>query len=501
MGVIAKQSFNTTIAIYLGLLIGIVNRIYFFPKYITESELGLYTVLFVLATILTQFSFLGTSTTFTKYYAYFQNKNKENEFLGFILSVPLLGFFIFSMLFIVFKDEILSYYSKNDTLLENSYFFIFPLAFFLILNRIFTIYSNNNLKITIPSIASNFVMKLLIMFGLILLSFSIIDFNGFLYYNVLAYALIFLLIATYVISKFRPSASFNYGSISTTDYKELTNYSAFVFLGSLSGTIIMHTDSLMLSSMKGFGAAGIYSIAFFAGTVIEIPKRAIISISAPIIAKKWTENDTNGIQELYRKTSINQGVIGLFLLLLLWINLDEVFYILPNSKIYSTGKYVAIIIGLTKAVDMFSGINAEILQTSIKYKINFLLIIVFIFVSVILNYFFIPIYNLNGAALASLISVSLYNFIRFIIIKKYFGFNPFTKNSIKLIILFIATLSLGLLMPKFFKNNQLIGLLTNITISSTLFGTLYLGMVYYLNISEEINNLINKQLSKWFKRK
>ena len=48
-------------------------------------------------------------------------------------------------------------------------------------------------------------------------------------------------------------------------------------------------------------------------SLIEIPARSILQIVKPLLAKAWSEGDVTEIATLYRKTSINQMIIGLLL--------------------------------------------------------------------------------------------------------------------------------------------------------------------------------------------
>jgi O-antigen/teichoic acid export membrane protein len=244
----------------------------------------------------------------------------------------------------------------------------------------------------------------------------------------------------------------------------------------------------MLGSIKGFDVSGIYSIAFFIGLSIEMPKRAISTISLPIIVKHFNENNLPEINKLYKQSSINQGIIGAFLLLLVMVNLDEIFMLLPKSEIYSVGKYVAIFIGLSRLIDMITGCNSEILRASSYYYLDIFLFFLLIVLSVFTNYLLIPIYGLNGAAIASLLSMILYNFVRFILLKKLFNFNPFTVNTIKLIAL-LALLTLGnesLPIQAHSTMEALFFLLAKSILFSLLFGFI----VFKAKLSDEVNQLI-----------
>ena len=74
----------------------------------------------------------------------------------------------------------------------------------------------------------------------------------------------------------------------------------------------------MLSAYTGFRNTGIYSIAFFIAAFIAVPKKALSQVLIPMVSEANKNNDKNKLNELYKKSSITQLIIGglLFLLIL-----------------------------------------------------------------------------------------------------------------------------------------------------------------------------------------
>ena len=70
------------------------------------------------------------------------------------------------------------------------------------------------------------------------------------------------------------------------------------------------------------------------------------------------------IETIYKKSALNLFIIGSFLLLGIWANIDSIFSLLPKSDIYAQGKWVVLLIGLGRVADMMTGLNTEILVNS-----------------------------------------------------------------------------------------------------------------------------------------
>ena len=81
MSVILKQSFWSTIIIYIGVLLGFVNSIILFPKYLSTEQIGLIRQIISAAIILIPITTFGASATYVKFYPSFKDdRNKKNEF-------------------------------------------------------------------------------------------------------------------------------------------------------------------------------------------------------------------------------------------------------------------------------------------------------------------------------------------------------------------------------------------------------------------------------------
>ena len=133
--------------------------------------------------------------------------------------------------------------------------------------------------------------------------------------------------------------------------------------------------------------------------------------------------------------------------ILIIINLDNIFSLIPNSNEFIKGKDVVYIIGISKLIIMFFSFNSELISLSKYYRFTVITIIILAFVSILLNLILIPNYGMIGAAYASLISIAFYNIIKFIFIKMKMNISPFSIKS-------IIVIAIGLVV--YFISNYLI---------------------------------------------
>jgi len=98
--------------------------------------------------------------------------------------------------------------------------------------------------------------------------------------------------------------------------------------------------------------------------------------------------------------------------------------------------------------------------------------------------------GINGAALASLLAVGIYDSLKLYYVWRKFGILPFTRDSIKVTALLLL---LGLLF--YFVNFTFYPLL-NILLKSFIMATIYFGMIYRFRISEDVFEVLASFLNK-----
>ena len=246
----------------------------------------------------------------------------------------------------------------------------------------------------------------------------------------------------------------------------------------------------MVTSLLGLSQTGIYTTAFYIGMIIEIPRRAISQISIPFISENIKNQNFNKIEVYYREISLHQTLIGVLFYLLIIINLDQIFNLIPNYESFISGKNVVYIIGFTKLIIMFFSFNSEIISLSKYYRFTVITIIILAIISIALNLLLIPIFGIEGAAYASLISISIFNLVKFIFLKIKMKISPFSNKSIIVLLIGILLFLMSFYFPNF--DNPFI----NIIYKSFITTFLYLLIVLLLGVSKDFNFLLKRWINK-----
>src|SRR5690606_2192802 len=139
--------------------------------------------------------------------------------------------------------------------------------------------------------------------------------------------------------------------------------------------------------------------------------------------------------ELYKKVGTNQLLLCLFIFLAIWTNIDNLYYFVPNRTVYETGKWVVLLIGLGKLSDVLFSVNGEIIVFSRFYFFNITSTLLMSVMVIVLNLLMIPLWGIEGAASSSLLSMFFYNLIKYLYVRKRLGFDPFTWDIARIIVL------------------------------------------------------------------
>ncbi|WP_339904410.1 oligosaccharide flippase family protein, partial [uncultured Cyclobacterium sp.] len=261
--------------------------------------------------------------------------------------------------------------------------------------------------------------------------------------------------------------------------------------GTAGALLIMKIDSIMVSSMIGLDANAIYTIGFSIAVVIEMPRRAISQVAMPIISEMFANNQLTGINALYKKIAINQLLICLLIFLLIWVNIENLYHFVPNRTIYEQGKWVVLLIGLGKITDVIFSVNGEIIVFSRFYTFNITATLLMSAAVIIFNLILIPLYGIEGAALASLIAMLCYNLVKYFYIKIRLGFNPFSLGVY--LILIAGGLSWAV---SYYLIPTSAYVLLDILIRSGLVTAVYLLLVHLLKAAPETETMVFQKLKE-----
>lgn len=491
MGVVIRQSIKATFVNYIGTFIGFITTMFIVTKFLPAEDVGLRSVIYEAALLVATLAQLGTGSSIMRYFPYFKNPgNGHNGFLFYILMLPLIGCAIFIPLYLLLKEPIIAFFSKNSHLFTDYFYWVIPLVIFLNYWSVFETYSNANMRIAMPKFIREIFVRILLVGVYLLYGLHITDRDGFIATYIATYGLA-MLAMLYYISRIAPmSLKHDNSFITPALRKDMTNYTLIWVAGALGSTILGKLDLFMISSGLGFDSAGIYTIAFYIGTVIEIPSRSITPISSPIVAEAMRNGDMVSAKKLHQKVSLNEFIASGFLFLLIWINIDNIFSIMPNGEIYRAGKWVVFFIGVSKIITAILHFGSTLIGFSRYFHWTLYFVFILTGLGILSNWLFIPLWGINGAAVATLLTccVSLL-FQQWIVFRKIKS-NPITAGTLKMFLIIALSLGINHLLP------TLENYWADCMYRTFIIGTLAIGSIYFGKVSEDVNGLADSILEK-----
>ena len=488
MGIIARQSIFNTIISYLGVLLGIVLTLWLYLLVLEPAEYGLTRIMISLAFIGSQIAGFGFKNITIRYFPYYKDpERRHNGFLFWSLIIPLCGYLLLTLAMYLFKPSLLSYYDDNAPLLRTYYDLLLLLIFFTLFFNLLSSYMHALFNTKLVSFLQEVLLRVLIILVLVIYMLGWVSQSGFFLLFVLTYSILPLIILIYLAYSHQLFIKPDLQFFNIKSIKELANYGLYAVLGGIATLIVGKIDILMLGSMSGLADTGVYAIAFYIGSVITIPQRSISKIANPIIADAFKNHNMNNVDDIYKKSSLVQIMTGSLLLIGIWINIENLKGLIPSE--YFTQPYVILVIGLAKLFNMATGTNGGIILNSKYYRYDLYTNILLIVLAVITNYLLIPVYGILGAAIATGISIFVYNSTKLIIVWVAFSIQPFTNKTFQIILISGFTVAFNYWLLPEFQN-----IWVDLVLRSSAVSLIFIGLTYYFQVSEDVNTMIKRVL-------
>lgn len=503
MGVVVRQSIKGSIMNYLGVIVGFFTTFFIVTKYLTTEEVGLTRVLVDASILLSGLAQLGTSTSAMRYYPYFKDeKERDHGFFGWSVIIPFVGFIIFSILFFVFKQPIESYFSQNSELFVDYIYFVIPMSFFMTYLLVFETNSNLLMRIVIPKFIREVGIRIMTLVVYLLYAFDIINLDGMVISLCLTYGIATLLNIIYLFSLKKVSFKIEPAYVSKWLRKDFIFYTLFLIATSLAGNLIPVLNTFFVSGKLGLAVAGINTIAVYIASMVEIPYRSLAAISRPQISQGMKDNNMLEVNNMTKNVSLHQFMASMFIFFLIWINIDLVYALIPNGNVYDEAKFVVLILSAVKIINTSLNVGATVLSYSKYYYYSFLFTVILTVTAIYMNIKLIPIWGMEGAALASLISYIVYYTFLLTFVNWKIKVSPLSKKELYTVIIILSLFTIDWLLQTYMSKHlismfgvELIGKILDSVVRTSVLSLLGIVIIYKSKISKQVNDIIDKFLS------
>jgi len=401
-----------------------------------------------------------------------------------MLFLPLLIIIPMGFIGCMAYETIANWLAKENSIIKEYTWLIYIIAVALAYFEVFFSWS----KIHFKSVFGNFMREAFHRICIMILLFAVyyqkLTVEEFIYALVIVYIIRVLIIMVYALSLRFPKLNLN----RSFDYTSVLKYSFLIIIAGSVSMILLDLDKFMLGKLIEIDNIAYYSVAIFIATVIAVPARAMSQITNPLTASYLNNNDKDDLAQLYKKSSINLFIIGGFIFVLIVINISQLYEFLNEE--YRQGLFIVIIISAAKLFENLLGNNNAILFNSNYYRIILVFGVCIVLFAILLNYLLIPIYGINGAAIASFIAFMVYGVLKIWYVYKKFRMYPFTIKTWHTFLV-ILILSLGFYFWEFNFHP-----IINIILKSFIVSVLYVFASFKFNLSDDIAVILSKLLKR-----
>lgn len=484
MGIVLNQSFKNTIITYIGFAIGAINTLYLYPIYLGATYYALTNYILSAANVIMPLFAIGMQNTLVKFYSQYKTEEEREQFLSFTALFPILMCIPLGIIGIFFFDDITAFVTKKNPVVKEFMFLIPFVGICMAYFEIFYAWA----RVHMHSVFGNFIkevgLRLVSTVALVGLYFNWMTLIQFVYFTAGIYFVAFLVTMFYAFYIKKP----NFQITIPENVKSVMEYTFFIILSGSVANLLLDGDKLILNQYMEIENIAYYSVATYIALVISVPSRAMHQIVYPITAKLMHENKHDELNILYKKTSINLQIVGGFVMLCIFVNIDQLYEIVPKD--YRGGIPVVFMIGLSKYFDLILGNNNAIIFNTKYYRTVLFLGLGLVVLTFVLNIIFIPHFGIMGSAFATLLSITFYSLAKLLFVVKKLDLYPFTIQN-----LYSLAVTTALFLLFYFWEFPVYPLI-GIALKSILVTIVYIYLNYKFNISPDINKVIDMLLRK-----
>lgn len=486
MSTIRRQSIISSGIVYFGFALGFLYT-YLFAKEggFTQSQYGLIGTFLAIANVMYSFANLGMLSYIYKFYPYYNDNlpPEKNDLITWALLTGTAGFILVMFGGLIFKHLVIQKFGAHSAELVKYYYWIFPLGFGLTLYNLLEAYAWQLKKSVFTSYLREIQFRLFnIVLVVLFLTGIIKSFSLFIKIYSFGYLVLSLVLLITLIINRKLFFTFSISRVTKKFRKKIFSLSGLTWSGGLVFSIANFFAVIVIAAVipEGLKYAGIYTLAQYIASLIQAPQRGIIAASIAPLSKAWKDKDYEKINRIYQRSSINQLLFSAGMFVLIWINFRDGVSTFDLKKDYLAAQYIFLFIGLTKVIDMGTGVNSQIIITSTFWRFDFFTGILLLAITLPLNYILAKKIGAIGPAIADLITFSIYNGIRYFFLLRKFGMQPFNRNTTFTL---IAGFTGYLLCHYLFY--QRYGFLW-IILRSAVFITLYLFVIIRFSLSPDV---------------
>jgi Membrane protein involved in the export of O-antigen and teichoic acid len=493
---IRKQTITASIFIFSGFLVGAVNT-YLFAKYFTTEQYGLTRVFFDFGQLITAFASFGVIPVIYKFYPYYKDNLKKHEIdvISWAIVIALIGFLMSVIAGWILEPLFIKKFSARSKLIVDFYYLMFPFGLGMLMFSLFEGLSWAVHKAVVANLLRETLLRIITTVIIVLYYIKLISYKEFIYFFSCIYFVILVVLVAYLAKTGQLSLSFHISRVTKKFWKKMLKMQSYLLGGTIIATIASTIDVFLVAGFQNLKGVAVLTLAQYIANLIQIPQRSIQSVSVSHLSEAWKNKNYKEIDRIYSRSCINLLIIALFIFGNIWLNVRQGINLLHLQSEYLNGLAVVLILGIARIIDAGTGVNNYVIGTSTFWSFDFSSGVVLLLFRIPLSWILIKHYGIIGSAFAELISLTVYNFIRFEFIRRKFNMQPFNQKA-----LYSVLLTIGAYVIAYYLLNNINGWI-GIICRSLLFTIVIIGGVFAMKLTPDAFQLFENLKQKLVKPK
>jgi len=214
--------------------------------------------------------------------------------------------------------------------------------------------------------------------------------------------------------------------------KELLSFSYPLMFVAIIGTLLHWMDIMMLGYFTDTTTVGLYHPATRTAGLMRTILLAFMGIFSPMMSDYHRKGKLDEMRKLYKL--VVRWIISLSIpFAIIMIIYSKKIMLLFGGQYVSSANVLSLLV-IAAFIQSFIGSSGPTLSMAGYPKINLINSIFVLMINVVLNYVWIPLFGINGAAYATLVSISFLAVIRLIEVRMIVKIQPFSIKMLKPVI-------------------------------------------------------------------
>jgi O-antigen/teichoic acid export membrane protein len=198
--------------------------------------------------------------------------------------------------------------------------------------------------------------------------------------------------------------------------KNIKSSKIFMYIA-VAQVINMYSDVVMLGFYVSFEEVGYYRVAVQSTVISTFSSTVIVMLIMPIISSLYVKGDMKKIKEILKKMVLYSVIFSLivtFSLLLYGKSIISISYGIDYIDAYTP----MIILLFSQMISAFFGFLGPVLNMTGHERLVLYGISISMVLNIILNMVLIPLYGMNGAAIGSAVTLTIWNALLWVLLYK-----------------------------------------------------------------------------------